>query len=110
MSDYPLEPEDELSAAWNEIEQEWDTLGDEWENLAADHLRDEAPTLVLRKHLPKLIARYKAGMNPQEIHEMDQALLKMDKHVIYTAQLYLNILEVGFDKHQAFVLLCNTLG
>ena len=108
MDQYPLEPEDEIEKAWGEVEQEWGILGDEWDLLTADALRNDAATLVLRKHLPTLINKYKAGMQQKDLAEVDRAVLKMDKHVVYMAQLYLNILEVGFDKNQAFVILCNS--
>lgn len=100
---------DDVDKAWNDITNEWGILGDQWDLLQDDYIKEEGATLALRENLPKLIGRYKQGMDPNDIAEMNDHLLKMDKHVLYTAQLYLNILEVGFDKHQAFVLLCQTI-
>lgn len=96
--------------AFDEIAQEWEIIASEHEALLKEYLVDEAPTLAARKLLPALIANFRNGMSTADIIQAEKAVLDMDKHVLYTAQLYLNIMEVGFSREQAFVLLCRTMG
>lgn len=93
-----------------QLTDEWKLIEDQWTELTQEQMLGEASAALLRQTLPRRIHKYRKQLLPDESHSIDSQLAQLDPHIAYTGQVYLNLLEIGFDKEQAFILLCGISG